>query len=147
MNTLNKAMLVGRLGKDPEYYKSDKGSALVIAIATNYTYKDKKGEYITNTDWHTVKFFGKKADLLQSSFSKGDVVYVEGRMTKEEYKDKQGNDRTFGIILGDQINMMQKYKPSNSTPQQEQNVSQPQPQPQTTSMGDDNVDDDDGLPF
>lgn len=143
MNTLNKAMLVGRLGKDPEYYKSDKGSALVIAIATNYTYKDKKGEYISNTDWHTIKFFGKKADLLQSSFSKGDIVYVEGRMTKEEYTDKQGNDRTFGIILGDQINMMQKYKPNNSTPQQEQN--KPQPQAQTSSMGDNDVEDD--LPF
>jgi single-strand DNA-binding protein len=136
-------MLMGRVGKEPDYYSSEKGSCLVMALATNYVYKKKDGEYETITDWHTIKMFGKKADALKTVFKKGDVVFATGRITRESYKDKNGIERTVPVILGEELNVIERFKAKENNsedPQQQQTKGE---EVNTKSK----EDEDDDLPF
>lgn len=148
MNTINKAFLMGRLGKDPDYYSSDKGSVLVFALATSITYKNKKGEYENQTDWHQIKFFGKRADAIKDYYKKGDVLHITGRITKESYKDKDGVEKMFPVIFGADIELIEKYK------KQSDNIENQKEYPKTPSESykkeepsEENNNDEDDLPF
>lgn len=143
MKSINKAMLMGRVGKETDYYSSEKGSCLVMALATNYVYKKKDGEYETITDWHTIKLFGKKADALKTVFNKGDVVFVTGRITRESYKDKNNIERTVPVILGEELNVIERYKPKENN-----NVKPEQTKPQQKEVpSKSKKEEDDDLPF
>lgn len=151
MNTINKAFLMGRLGKDPDYYSSDKGSVLVLALATSQNYKDKKGEYQTQTDWHQIKVFGKRADAIKEFYKQGDVLHITGRITKETYKDKDGVEKMFPVIYGADIELIEKFKKKSDSP--EEHKEKPKTKEESyqktvaPAMNDTNDDDDDDLPF
>lgn len=95
MKGLNKVMLIGHLGQNPEVRYSPSGSAVTnISIATTETWKDKQsGEKREKTEWHKVVFFGRLAEVAGEYLQKGVAVYVEGRITTEKWQDRSGQDR------------------------------------------------------
>jgi single-strand DNA-binding protein len=95
MNSLrNSVRLVGNLGMDPEVKSFENNRKLAkIAIATNETYKDDKGERITDTQWHNCILWGVQAQLAEDLLKKGDEVAVEGKLSSRSYVDKDGNKR------------------------------------------------------
>ncbi len=91
MANLNKAMLIGRLGQDPEIRYTQSGSAVAnVTIATNDYWTDKQGEKQERTEWHSLVLWGKLADLAQSYLKKGSQIYVEGRLQTRDWEDQQG---------------------------------------------------------
>lgn len=87
--TLNKAMLIGRLGKDPEVRYTKSGDAVAsFTMATDETYKDKQGNKQEKTEWHNINAWGKLADFVQNYLKKGRLIYVEGRIQTRDWTDK-----------------------------------------------------------
>jgi single-strand DNA-binding protein len=95
MAGVNKAIIVGNLGRDPEIRYSANGNAFAsISIATSERWKDKNtGEQQEKTEWHRVKLFGRLAELAGEYLKKGSQVYIEGRLQTTKYQDKEGIDR------------------------------------------------------
>lgn len=95
MNALrNKVQLIGNLGNDPEIITLESGKKLAkFSIATNETYKNQKGERVTDTQWHNVVAWGKTADIVENYVTKGKEVAVEGKLTTRSWDDKEGNKR------------------------------------------------------
>ncbi|MFT5777123.1 MAG: single-strand DNA-binding protein [Crocinitomicaceae bacterium] len=95
MNTLrNKVSLIGRLGGQPEVVKMESGKALVrFSIATNESYKDKKGEWQENTQWHSVVAWGTTAELASQILNKGHEIVLEGKLVNNNYETKEGEKR------------------------------------------------------
>jgi single-strand DNA-binding protein len=95
MNTLkNTVSLIGNLGQDPEMTNFGDNNALArFSVATNESYKDKKGEWITNTNWHKVVAWGKSAELCQQLLKKGSEIVLEGKLVNDSYTTKEGEKR------------------------------------------------------
>ena len=95
MNTLkNSVRLVGNLGMDPEVKSFDNNRKLAkISIATNETYKNDKGEKVTDTQWHNLILWGAQANLAEDLLKKGDEIAIEGKLASRSYVDKDGNKR------------------------------------------------------
>ena len=95
MAGVNKAIIVGNLGNDPEIRYSANGNAIAsISVATSDRWKDKNtGEQQERTEWHRVKLFSRLAELAGEYLKKGSQVYIEGRIQTSKYQDKDGNDR------------------------------------------------------
>lgn len=101
MASVNKVIIVGNLGRDPEVRYSPDGSAVAnISVATSYKSKDRNtGEQKELTEWHRISFFGRLAEIVDQYLRKGSSVYVEGRLQTRKYTDKDGVERyTTGII-------------------------------------------------
>jgi len=104
---VNKVILVGTLGKDPEVRYSQAGAALTsVSIATNESWKDKNGEKQERTEWHRVKFFGKLAEIAGEYLKKGGMVYIEGSLRTEKYTDKQGVEKYTTDIIANEMQML-----------------------------------------
>ena len=102
--TINKVILLGRVGVDPETRYMPSGVAVTnLSIATNDGYKDKQtGQYIENTEWHRVVSFGKQAESISQYTNKGSLLYIEGRIRTNKWQDQSGQDRyTTEIIATD----------------------------------------------
>ena len=95
MNTLrNKVQLIGNLGNDPEIVTLESGKKLAkFSIATNESYKNNKGERVTDTQWHNVVAWGKTAEIIESFVTKGKEVAIEGKLTTRSWEDKEGQKR------------------------------------------------------
>lgn len=108
MNTLrNKVQLIGNLGNDPEIITMDSGKKLAkFTIATNETYKNQKGERVTDTQWHNVVAWGKTADIIETYVTKGKEVAVEGKLTTRSWEDKEGNKRYTTEIVCSELLML-----------------------------------------
>ena len=90
---VNKAILVGRLGKDPEAFTFDNGNKKAsFSLATNRSYK-KDGQKVEETEWHNVTIWGKSADIAEKYLKKGSLIYLEGEIKTRSYDDKDGNKR------------------------------------------------------
>ena len=90
---INKVILIGNLGKDPEIHSFDGGGKVCnLTIATNESYKDKQGEWQSITEWHTLKMFGDYAENLMR-LKKGQKVYVEGKIKTKKYTDKDSVEK------------------------------------------------------
>lgn len=90
MTNLNKAMLIGRLGQDPETRYTKSGSAVAsFTVATNDYWRDKQGNRQEKTDWHNIVAWGQQADFVQNYLKKGRLVYVEGRLQTRDWVDQQ----------------------------------------------------------
>lgn len=107
-NDLNKAMIIGRLGKDPETKYTQNGDAVCsFSVATGSSWKDKNsGEKKESTEWHNVTAFGKLAEICGEYLEKGKQVYIEGRLKTEKYKDRDGVDRWSTKIYADTMQML-----------------------------------------
>ena len=98
--SVNKVILVGRLGRDPETRYTGSGSAVAnFSIATDETFKDRNGERQKRTEWHKIVVWGKQAEIAQQYLKKGSLIYLEGRIQSREWQDKEGQKRTsFEIV-------------------------------------------------
>ena len=107
MASVNKVILIGNLGRDPETrYMPDGGAITNISIATTETWKDKNGDKQEKTEWHRVAFFGKLAEIAGEYLKKGSQVYVEGRLQTRKWQDKDGNDKYTTEIVADRMQML-----------------------------------------
>jgi len=108
MASVNKVILVGNLGRDPETRYSPDGAAITnVSIATTSQWKDKaSGERREETEWHRVAFFGRLAEIAGEYLRKGSSVYVEGRLRTRKWQDKDGQDRYTTEIIADQMQML-----------------------------------------
>jgi single-strand DNA-binding protein len=98
--SVNKVILVGRLGRDPETRYTSSGQAVAnFSVATDETYKDRAGERQKRTEWHKIVVWAKQAEIAQKYLRKGSLVFIEGRIQSREWQDKEGNKRTsFEIV-------------------------------------------------
>jgi len=109
MSGINKAILIGNLGQDPEVRHTSSGAATTsFSIATTRTYKDKTGQKQQETQWHKVVTWGKLAEFCGEYLSKGRSVYVEGRIEYRTWEDKEGNKRNTTEIVADTVNFVGK---------------------------------------
>ena len=107
MASVNKVILVGNLGKDPEVRYLPSGDAVTnISVATTDTWKDKSGEKQEHTEWHRVAFFGKTAEIAGEYLKKGSPVYIEGRIRTRKWQDKEGQDRYSTEIVADRMQLL-----------------------------------------
>jgi single-strand DNA-binding protein len=107
MASVNKVILIGNLGRDPETrYMPDGGAVANVSIATTETWKDKNGEKQEKTEWHRVAFFGKLAEIAGEYLKKGSQVYVEGRLQTRKWQDKDGQDKYTTEIIADRMQML-----------------------------------------
>ena len=107
MASVNKVILVGNLGRDPETrYMPDGGAITNISIATTDKWKDKAGEMQEKTEWHRVAFFGKLAEIAGEYLKKGSQVYVEGRLQTRKWQDKEGQDKYTTEVVANVMQML-----------------------------------------
>jgi single-strand DNA-binding protein len=111
--TINKVILVGNLGKDPEVRKSESGALLVrFSMATSEQYIDKNsGKRIENTDWHDVVVWGNLSEIAEKILLKGMKVYVEGKIKKRSWNDKEGNKRYSVDVVANELTVLSKMDP------------------------------------
>ncbi len=105
--SVNKVILVGRLGRDPETRYTSSGQAVCnFSLATDETFKDRSGERQKRTEWHRISVWGKLAEISQQYLRKGSLVYIEGRIQSREWTDKEGQKRTSYDIVGNVMRML-----------------------------------------
>ena len=107
MASVNKVILIGNLGRDPETRYTTSGDAVTnLRIATTETWKDKSGEKQEKTEWHTVVLFGRQAEIAGEYLKKGRSVYIEGRLQTRKYTDKEGVEKYSTEIVGDRMQLL-----------------------------------------
>jgi len=108
MNTLrNKVQLIGNLGNDPEIINLESGKTLAkFSIATNESYKNDKGEKITDTQWHNVVAWGNIAKIVENYLVKGKEVAIEGKLTSRSYETKEGEKRYITEVVCNELMML-----------------------------------------
>lgn len=109
MRGVNRVMLIGNLGKDPDVQYLEGNIAVAkFPLATTETYKDRAGKLISQTEWHTVVLWRGLAELAQKYLHKGSLIYVEGRLRTRSWEDKEGNKKFATEIVGDNLIMLDK---------------------------------------
>ena len=104
MSSLNKIMLIGNLGKDPEIrYTSDGSPVATFSLATTENWTDKNGSRQEHTEWHTIVAWSRLADLSKRYLTKGRQVYIEGRIRSREWTDREGNKRRTTEVIATQM--------------------------------------------
>ncbi|MFN3529068.1 MAG: single-stranded DNA-binding protein [Bacteroidia bacterium] len=104
MAGLNKVMLIGNLGKDPEVKTLENGAKIAtFPLATSETYKDKEGNRQTRTEWHNLVLWRGLADIAESYLHKGSQVFIEGRLSTRKWEDKEGHTRYTTEVIGDNL--------------------------------------------
>lgn len=105
--SVNRVILVGRLGRDPETRYTSAGQAVCnFSLATDETYRDKSGERQKRTEWHKIVVWAKQAEIAQQYLKKGSLVYVEGRIQSRQWDDKEGQKRTSFEIVCNNFRML-----------------------------------------
>jgi len=109
MRGVNRVILIGNLGKDPDvqYLEGNIGVAK-FSLATTETFKDRTGKLISQTEWHTVVLWRGLAELAQKYLHKGSLVYIEGRLRTRSWEDKEGNKKFATEVVGDNLIMLDK---------------------------------------
>lgn len=116
MSGVNKVILIGNLGKDPEVRYLDNGVAVAnISLATSESYKNKEGERITQTEWHDVVLWRGLAEVAEKFLKKGSSVYVEGKLRTNKWVDKDENNRYKTEVLADKLTMLGKSNSQDSS--------------------------------
>jgi len=104
---VNKVILIGNLGRDPEVQNFENGvKKAAFTLATTEAYRGKDGEKTTHTEWHNIVMWRGLADVAERFLKKGNTIYVEGRIRKREYEDKEGQKRSIYEILADSMQML-----------------------------------------
>ena len=156
---INKVILVGNLGQDPELRYTGSGTAVCnMRIATSESYKDRDGNQVENTEWHTVVAWSRLAEICGEYLKKGRQVYIEGQLQTRQWEDKDGNTRYSTEVKAREMQMLggrdggggddNSYDQSPRPQRQPQQRSQPKPQPANSGGGDGyEFTPDDDLPF
>lgn len=105
---MNKVILIGHVGKDPEVKQFENGSIAKFSIATSETYKNKAGEKVTNTEWHNIVVNGKSVEVVEKWVKKGMQLSIIGKIRYRSYDDKDGNKKYFTEIQAEQFEFLSK---------------------------------------
>ncbi len=145
--SVNKVILIGNLGKDPEVRHLENGAAVAnFSIATSENYKDRKtGEKVSQTEWHNIVAWRGLAEIAEKYLKKGAKVYIEGKLKTRTWQDKDGNNRYSTEIITDNLTMLgSTVEPMASSNQEKptENESKPSPEKEFSSP-----DENDDLPF
>jgi single-strand DNA-binding protein len=117
MRGVNRVMLIGNLGKDPDVQYLEGNIAVAkFSLATTETFKDRAGKLISQTEWHTVVLWRGLAELAQKYLHKGSLVYIEGRLRTRSWEDKEGNKKFATEVVGDNLIMLDKRTDGPSNP-------------------------------
>jgi len=105
---INKVILIGNLGNDPEVRYTASGSAVAnVSLATSESWRDKEsGEQQERTEWHRIVFFGRLAEIVAEYLRKGSQIYIEGRLQTRKWQDKEGNDKYTTEIVANEMQML-----------------------------------------
>ena len=140
---INKVILIGNLGKDPEIQRLESGvKKATFSLATTESYKNKEGQKVDHTEWHNIVLWRGLAEVAESYLKKGSSVYIEGRIRKRDYEDKDGVKRYITDIQGDNMTML-------GSPRREGNGEEytSSAKPETTDSNGDVPQQADDLPF
>jgi single-strand DNA-binding protein len=149
MASVNKVIILGNLGRDPEVrYSADGAAVCNIAIATSSSWKDKNsGEKREETEWHRVVFYNRLAEIAGEYLKKGRPVYVEGRLKTRKWQNKEGVDQYTTEVVADSMQLLGGREEGSQAPAPQQRQA-PAPQPQRQAGGGANLADlDDDIPF
>ena len=114
--SLNKVMLIGNVGSDPEVRATSSGSRVAkVSLATNRTFQDRTGQQQEKTEWHRLTFFGRLADIVEQYVRKGDRLYCEGRVEYSQTQDEQGGTRYWTDIVVNEMVMLGSTGPGESS--------------------------------
>ena len=142
--SVNKVILIGRIGRDPEVRFMPNGEAVAnFSIATSESWKDKSGQKQEKTEWHSITIYRKLAEIAGQYLKKGSQVYIEGKIQSRKYTGKDGIERTAYEIIGNEMKMLggkNDYTSTDSVPEQ------PTKQDQTAPVHIDDFDDE-NIPF
>ena len=106
--SLNKVMLIGRLGKDPELRYTQSGNPVAnFRMATDESYRGKDGNMVEQTEWHTIVAWGKTGEVCANYLHKGSLVYIEGKLQTRKWQDKQGQDRWTTEIVANRMQFLE----------------------------------------
>jgi len=147
---VNKVIIVGNIGQDPETKSTQSGSQITnISVATSETWKDKQtGQQQERTEWHRVVFFGRLADIAGQYLTRGSKVYVEGALRTRKWQDNNGQDRYTTEIVGSEMQMLDSREGGGGQQSTGQRQSRPQaPQAPAAPMAQPGTDFDDDIPF
>lgn len=145
---LNKVMLIGNLGADPEIRYTAAGAPVAnVSVATAESWRDKdSGELREKTEWHRVVFFGKLAETVEKYVAKGSQLYIEGKIQTRKWQDKEGNDKYTTEVIGSEMRMlgrrgenMASSANNESTSTIKQTSTNTEPQNDTTEFIDDDI--------
>ena len=146
MASINRATIIGNVGRDPELRYSAAGAAVCnITVATSRNWKDKtSGEKVEETEWHRVVFYDRLAEIAGEYLKKGRPVYVEGRLKTRKWTDKEGVERYTTEIVAENMQMLGGRDDGERTAPPAQRQA-PKPAPKSSASGFDDMDDD--IPF
>lgn len=116
MASVNKVIILGNVGQDPEIREGN-FTVAALSIATTRKWRDKAGETQSETEWHRVSAFGRLAEIISQYVRKGDPIYIEGRLRTRKYEDKQGVERWVTEIIAEQLQLL-RQKDSDEKPAQ-----------------------------
>jgi single-strand DNA-binding protein len=151
---VNKVILVGNLGNDPEVKYMPNGNAVAnLSLATSESWKDQQGQMQERTEWHRLTAYRKLAEIMGEYLKKGSQIYVEGKLQTRKWQDQQGQDRYTTEIIVDQMQMLggsggsAQQSQGNQGAYNQQPQHQPQRQPQKAPQGGQDFDFEDDIPF
>ena len=143
--TINKVILIGRLGKDPDMRYAPSGTAIAsFSLATNHSTKDADGNWNQQTEWHSVKTFGRQAEFVGEYLKKGNLAFVEGRLQTSNWEDQNGQKKYRTDIIANDIQAL------GSRGDGDQQDSKPEPQAQAKPaepQSEPDAPEEDDLPF
>lgn len=114
MSGVNKVILVGNLGKDPELRSFEGGNVVAnFSLATTEVYRDKAGNRVDHTEWHNIAMWGKLADIAGKLLHKGSKIYLEGKIKSRSWDDKEGNKRYTTEIIADNFTLLDRKADGN----------------------------------
>lgn len=111
---MNKVILIGNVGSDPEVRQAGQTKVVQLSLATNEYYTNKQGERVTNTEWHKLEAWDKKADIIEKYITKGSRIAIEGQIKTEKYTDNEGKERYITKIRVTSIEMLGGNQQDNS---------------------------------
>lgn len=134
---VNKVILVGNVGRDPEVRYLDSGVAKAsFSLATSETYKDKSGQKVSQTEWHNIVVWRGQAEVIEKYVKKGDRLYIEGKIKSRDYTDKEGVKKYITEIVVDNFQMLGSPNRGNN---QNANDKAPDSAPENTEQPDDDL--------
>ncbi len=149
--TVNKVILLGRLGKDPDMRYAPSGTAIAsFSLATNHNSKNADGNWETQTEWHNVTLFGKTAEVAGEYLKKGSLTYIEGRIHTESWEDQNGQKRYTTKIIGNEMQLVgskQDNQGAQANAPVQKDASDSQTAAPAQSDPPPNVENEDDLPF
>lgn len=143
MSGVNKVILIGNLGKDPELRNFEGGNVVAkFTLATNEVYRDKNGNRAESTEWHNITMWGKLADIAGKFLRKGSLIYVEGKLRNRSWEDKEGHKKYITEVAADNFTLLDR-RSSGGGAEGEEHTTESQGNSSVSSANE--VDDD--LPF